>query len=229
VAPDRTGRPGGGSRLPPILLIVLIVLALAAGVIWAAASGLLRFGDGGGAAAPETPAASAPATDAPQPSPSASMPAEPAGTALPASCDALYSDTMRATIEGDGLVLNPEWSQAEGLRLPTNDQQLSALLEPLPRLDCGWLPPDGGGEVGLITSVAQVTEEQQAAVEARMEELGWAQNEELGSIRYVFQEEGAGNRVGQSHILRDGLWFATGWANYGPSGYTADMVTQVLG
>jgi hypothetical protein len=226
--PPPSRPPRRKSRLPLILAVMLVVLALAAAGIWAAASGLLPFG-GASADGGAEPEASAPATSGPDPSATPTTPAEPAGTALPASCDELYSDGMQATIEGDGLVLNPAWSQEDGLRLPTNDEELSALLDPLPRLDCGWLPPEGGGEVGVITSVAQVTEEQQAAVEARFLELGWAQIEELGSVRYVLEEEGGGNRLGQSHVLRNGLWFATGWVNYGPTGYTADMVAQVFG
>jgi hypothetical protein len=219
-----------GSRLPLILTVVLVVLALTAAGIWAAASGLLPFGNGGGAAAPETPAASAPATDQPEPSATPSTPAEPAGTPLPASCDELFSDSMRGTIEGAGLALNPPWYVESGdVRLPSEDPELAELLGSVSRLDCAWVQPEGAGGVGMFTSVSQVTEEQAAAANARMVELGYSAIEELGGVRYVTETTGDGNTIGESHLIRDGLWFGTLWLNYAPTGYTADMVTQVLG
>jgi hypothetical protein len=203
------------------------VLALVAAGIWAAATGLLPLGNGG--VAPETPAASAPATDAPQPSNSPSAPADPAGTPLPASCDELFGDPMRGTIEGAGLILNPEWHQSSGeTRLPSEDPELQEILGGVQRLDCAWLQ-ESPGQVGIYTSVSQVTDDQAAAVTARMEELGYTGIEELGGVRYITETTGDGNTLGESHLIRDGLWFGTLWLNYAPTGYTADMVAQVLG
>jgi hypothetical protein len=228
--PRRTPPPPRrqSSRLPLILVGVLVVLALVAGGIWAAASGLLPFGGGG--AAPETPAASAPATDEPQPAETPSAPADPAATPLPASCDALFSDTMRGTIETAGLALNPDWYAESGdVRLPSEDDQLQETLGSVERLDCAWVQPEGAGEVGIFTSVSQVTPDQAAAANARMVELGYGAIEELGGVRYVTETTGEGNTLGESHFIKDGLWFGTLWINHGPAGYTADMVTQVLG
>jgi hypothetical protein len=227
-SPPRAGAtpPRRSSRLPLILVLLLVVLALVAAGIWAAARGLLPFGSGGGAAAPEMPAASAPATDAPEPS---DPPAVPAGTPLPASCDVVYSGSMRDTIEGAGLVLNPEWHSSSGeTRLPSDNPELQQLLGSLERLDCAWLE-ESPGEVAIYTSISQVTDEQAAAAETRLTELGYGTIEELGGVRYVTETSGDGNTLGESHFLRDGLWFGTLWINHGPTGYTADMVTQVLG
>lgn len=230
--PPPSGPSRERSRLPLILAIVLVVLALVAGGVWAAASGLLP-GGGEGDPAAKTPVASAPATEAPEPSDEPteepSAPAEPVGTPLPASCDELYSDTMRTTIEGAELVLNPEWHQSSGeIRLPSEDPQLQEILGSVERLDCAWLQ-ESPGEVGIYTSVSQVTADQAAAANARMIELGYRAIEELGGVRYITELSGDGNTLGESHFLRDGLWFGTLWINYGPAGYTADMVTQVLG
>ncbi|MFC0678683.1 hypothetical protein ACFFGH_12605 [Lysobacter korlensis] len=228
--PPPTKPPRRESRLPLILAIVLVALALVAGGVWAAASGLLPFGGGNGGAAPETPGASAPATDEPQPSETPSTPADPAATPLPASCDELYSDSMRGTIENAGLALNPEWYVSGGdVRLPSEDSQLQELLGTVDRVDCAWVQPEGGGEVGIFTSVSQLTTDQAAAANARLIELGYGAIEELGGVRYVTETTGEGNTLGESHFIRDGLWFGTLWINFGPAGYTADMVTQVLG
>jgi hypothetical protein len=219
--------PRTPSRLPLILIVVLAVLALAAAAVWAAASGLLPLGGGPAQPGAETPAASAPATEEPQPSQSA--PAAPAGTPLPASCDDLFSDSMRGTIEGAGLVLNPDWHVASGeTRLPSEDPRLQEILGSVERLDCAWLQESPSG-VGIYTSISQVTPEQTEAANARMVELGYTAVDELGGVRYVTELSADGNTLGESHFVRDGLWFGTLWINYGPAGYTADMVTQVLG
>jgi hypothetical protein len=221
--------PRSGSRLPVILIVVLVVLALIAGGIWAAASGLLPFGGpagGGPTAAPET---AAPPVETAEPEETGAPAEEPAGAPLPASCDELYSDSMRGTIEGTGLLLNPDWHVAGGeTRLPSEDPELQEILGPIERLDCAWLEDSPSG-VGIYTSVSRVTSEQAAAAGARMAELGYGAIEELGGVRYVTETSGDGNTLGESHFLRDGLWFGTLWINYGPAGYTADMVTQVFG
>lgn len=158
-------------------------------------------------------------------------PAAPASTALPASCGSLFSASMRANVEGAGLALNPSWATGTSAAGSITDGNLRSQLSGLPQLSCRWLNPEGGGEVGVDTTVASVTSSQASAINARLASLGYTSISELGGVRYVweqgFSEEGYAQ--GESHLVRDGLYFATHWLNYGPSGYTADMVHNVFG
>lgn len=152
-------------------------------------------------------------------------------TPLPTSCGSLFSASMRANIEGEGLVLNPSWADAPGSGLSLADANLGSQLSALPQLKCRWLTPGGGGEVGVDTTIASVTTAQADAVESRLASLGYSAISELGGTRYVWAvgATSEGYPQGESHIVRGGLWFATHWLNYGPSGYTADMIHNVFG
>ena len=53
---------------------------------------------------------------------------------------------------------------------------------------------------------------------------------EADGTRYVLEKtlsDGSGH-YGESHIVVGSYWFATYWSKYGPSGYTADIVAQVV-
>jgi hypothetical protein len=152
-------------------------------------------------------------------------------TPLPGSCDSLFSASMRANVEGAGLALNPAWADGTNSADSITDSNLRSQLSGLPQLSCRWLTPLGGGEVGVDTTVAAVTSSQASAINARLASLGYTAISELGGTRYVWEvgDSAESYPQGESHIVRDGLYFATHWLNYGPTGYTADMIHNVFG
>jgi hypothetical protein len=152
-------------------------------------------------------------------------------TALPASCGSLFSASMRANVEGAGLALNPSWASGTNAADSIADSNLRSQLSGLTKLSCRWLNPAGGGEVGVDTTVASVTSSQATAINSRLASLGYSSITELGGVRYVWEVGYSADSYpqGESHLVRDGLYFATHWLNYGPSGYTADMVHNVFG
>ena len=152
-------------------------------------------------------------------------------TPLPSSCDSLFSASMRANVEGAGLALNPSWASGTYSADSITDGTLRSQLSGLPQLSCRWLNPGGGGEVGVDTTVAAVTSSQASAINSRLASLGYTSISELGGVRYVWEvgDSAESYPMGESHIVRDGLYFATHWLNYGPSGYTADMIHNVFG
>ncbi len=186
---------------------------------------------------PDSDAPDAEATDAATPGPEdgdegpVEEAPEASSTSLPASCDSLFSASMRANVEGAGLALNPSWASGSNSADSIADSNLRSQLSGLPQLSCRWLNPLGGGEVGVDTTVAAVTSSQASAINSRLASLGYTAITELGGVRYVWEVGYSAESypMGESHLVRDGLYFATSWLNYGPSGYTADMVHNVFG
>jgi hypothetical protein len=144
---------------------------------------------------------------------------------LTSTCADLFSPKVVSAANSAGLVLNPEWAEGTdpgGLVL--KDRKLAAVLADAPALDCRWLSPNGGSGVGIRSVIAGVDPDQAAWLNRRFARLGYISQKELGGTRYFFEARADGTRYGESHIVRDGVWFATHWLGYGPRGYTADMV-----
>lgn len=158
---------------------------------------------------------------------------DPATEVLPSTCDELYSDAMRASLESSGAALNPSWyddTDPNGVA-GTKDPTLYDLIAPRSRLDCRWLSTTGDPQWGIETTVAFLDNEQAGAVGAALAASGYRPLSELGGTRYVYEKtlaDGSGH-YGESHIVVNNVWFATHWSKFGPKGYTADMVTQVFG
>lgn len=96
-------------------------------------------------------------------------------------------------------------------------------------LECFWVNEDDVESAGLLTLVAEVDATEEELTIAALTDLGYTEIRELGGVRFVGQlPSDNGFTTGESHFLRDGVWFATRWYGYGPYGYTADMVTQVF-
>lgn len=156
-----------------------------------------------------------------------------AAEVLPSTCDDLYSDAMRASLQSQGAVLNPSWfvdNDPEGVA-GTKEPSLYALIAPQPRLDCRWLSSTQDPEWGIETTVAFLDSSEAASVNAALAATGYRPLSELGGTRYVLEKtlpDGSGH-YGESHIVINNVWFATHWSKFGPSGYTADMVTQTFG
>ena len=149
------------------------------------------------------------------------------GTPKPASCDLIYSPAMVAAF-GD-LVLNPPWTTEPGadVRDGAEDPGLLSVINASEHLSCRWVSPVGPSGTGLATNVVWVTEEQAAAVEARLRALGMECYEELEGLRCITETTTDTDNYGQSHFLRGGIWLATVWVNVAPDGYTHDMVNTI--
>ena len=158
---------------------------------------------------------------------------DPATLVLPSTCEELYSPSMRASLEDAGAVLNPSWfadDDPNGVA-GTQDPTLYDLITPRSRLDCRWLASSQDPQWGIETTVAFLDADQAAAVGAALGNSGYRPLSELGGTRYVYEKtltDGSGH-YGESHIVLGNVWFATHWTKFGPTGYTADMVTQVFG
>lgn len=146
---------------------------------------------------------------------------------LPDSCDALFSSSVVTAANAAGLLLNPAWADgADPGGLALQDPELASVLASVPALDCRWLGPDGGSGVGIRSVIAAVDADEAAWLNARFAGLGYRPQNELGGTRYFFEANAGGTPYGESHIVREGIWFATHWVSYGPKGYTADMVAN---
>lgn len=149
---------------------------------------------------------------------------------LTATCAELFSPSVESAANAAGLVLNPTWSAGTppgGLSL--QDPELASVLATVPALDCRWVGPNGDSGVGIRSVLAVVDADQAAWLNARFAGLGYRPQNELGGTRYFFEANSGGTPYGESHIVREGIWFATHWVSYGPKGYTADMVTNYFG
>ena len=148
---------------------------------------------------------------------------------FPSDCDALYTPSMLD--EFGQLVLNPEWSKiaGEATLYGTDDQELQLLMDAGGPLVCLWGDDDGGGDVGLTTSVVSVNTAVKTAVEARLRALNHSCYEQLRGLRCVISQSSEDATSGESHFLRDGLWVATKWVNFAPENYTESIVENLWG
>ncbi|PFG32169.1 hypothetical protein [Paramicrobacterium agarici] len=161
-----------------------------------------------------------PATEAPDPErplPENQPAPEHAGP-NPTSCEQIYSEEMYSYLTGTGMPLNDQ-SVAENVG--SYDPELIAVINGIEHLDCSW---GFAGDYGLTTSVTRVNADAVKTVRERMTELGYNCHDEDGGTRCLTSATEAGNRYGESHFVRDGLWLATAWVNFAPEGYTPDIV-----
>ena len=161
-----------------------------------------------------------------QPTAEPTVTAAPVGGRIPETCDDLYSPQYAGAIEAAGY----RNDTASRVTTPagTADQRLAALLGG-ERLECAWHQNDTD-RTGIETSVIEVDQATAAAATQRFQELGFATLNELGGTRWFIESVQAdGVHTGESHIIRDGIWFATRWVIYGPDGYTADMIHRMFG
>lgn len=233
---ERIGPPA----LPRAMRVpVIIGVAVAAAAVVTAIAVVLAGAPGSSMVEPEAdPARSAEpivagsATPVPSPTPS-DPPAEPAMAPLPERCEGLFSPAMSGLLESYGVALNPDWTETEPRdTTPFLDAELNRIVESTPFLRCMWVNPLGGSGFGIETRIVAVDAALGASIEQRLQALGYTANQELGGVRYVTGSsatEGEGIASGESHIVVGGYWFATSWVELGVTGYTADMVTNLLG
>jgi len=216
-----------------IAMVVTIVLAVGSAALTSVISGAVMAQSGSNPSdrvitpdpvdAPAEVAEAAP-TDAP------SLSQPDASTGLPASCDDLFSPAMRSSIESQGYSLNPGWVAQYDPLLGNRDPFVRDQLERLNSIRCVWALPEGVYGGGIETRVAVVTAVQAQTISESMLSLSFSALNELGSLRFVFSEPNSEyGQIGESHIIVDGLWFATTWYGFGPNGYTADIVNTLRG
>ncbi|MGO2660174.1 hypothetical protein [Mycetocola reblochoni] len=194
---------------------LLAVVALAAGAVV------------GTVLAQQGQTSAAPATAAPTATASRAAPAD-AGSArpvvvIPEDCTQLYSPAMLEFLTSTGLPLNdPSVSGSLG----TDDPELQQLIQDNPTLHCAW---GGAGEYGLNTNVTVVSPETQDAVLARLGALGFECSDDGDGSRCSHSESWEQGAGGENHVVRDGVWLATDWVNFGPTNYTGDIVATLFG
>ena len=176
-------------------------------------------GGGGGESASATPA------------PTTSEEAASALAPLPRSCDDLYSPQMRETLASQSVQLNPAQTGGGVTGVAYSDPVIDETLRSIPSLRCFWGDPGSQTAFVMETRIAAVTEVQAADVQSRLAAIGYTPVQELGGTRYYFDDgvDYYGLPFGESHIVVGGYWFATAWSVVGIRGYTADMVTTLLG
>ena len=149
---------------------------------------------------------------------------------LPDTCADVYSDEMKSGLADVGLELNSVWTGTRELPAGSEDPQLRGLLIDEPGLECFWLDASGGADSAVLTVIADTSEATIERAMARLTELELTRREEFGGVRFFTETTNPeGERLGESHLFRDSVWFATRWYGTGPFGYTADMSVQILG
>lgn len=126
-------------------------------------------------------------------------------------------------------MLNPAWTDDEGAAsLGTKNADLLPLLQTKNRLDCFWAKPSGGGGVGLTTSVSVISNDEQAALITAATSAGYACESEQRGTRCSTSHQDATASGGETQFFGGGLWIATFWVEFGPDGYTDDVVATLL-
>lgn len=175
-----------------------------------------------------SPSASASATATPAPEPS-ETPTAPAGEiALPASCEAIYSAAMLASLGSANPPLN---DPGVTMNSSQNVELLEILTSGIPTVRCTWGVP---GQSGLATNVSIVDAAQSASVLAALGAAGFGCSELAGGTICRIQQKTIDlddNEVtlGETHYLRGNGWVSTAWIDFGPEGYTEDIVATLWG
>ncbi|WP_100810405.1 MULTISPECIES: hypothetical protein [unclassified Microbacterium] len=162
----------------------------------------------------ETPGASA------SPSPST----EPAADiSIPVRCEDIYSAAMLSVLESGNPPLNDPGVTMESTEIV---EALEVLGSGVQTLRCSWGLPSS---YGLATNVTIVDEAQARAVLESLPDRGFA-CEDLadGTVCRAQQSDGE-NSFGETHYLRANGWVSTRWINFGPQGYTEDIVATLWG
>jgi hypothetical protein len=210
-----------------VAVLLLVVASVFAGMAIGSGIGTSEGAAASGSARPTPSATTTPPADTAPADPT--TPPAAGGVTIPADCTAIYTRDWASELAP--LTLNPAWTDAadSGVRWATDDVNLQTMLDGTTRLTCIWANPAGGGDVGITTNVAVLTEVQQPDVVAQFESLGYDCFDELEGLRCIDQHEEEAGAWGESHFLREGVWIATGWVNAGPNGYTHDIVTTIFG
>ncbi|SEB40951.1 hypothetical protein SAMN04489806_0475 [Paramicrobacterium humi] len=195
-----------------VATVVIAVLVFASGML---VSGLVSASKADDA--PSAPTHTTRPAKAQRPLPKNQPPAELTGP-NPTSCEKIYSPEMLQKLQATGMPLNDPSVQGS---VGTKDDELRAVIESHKPLNCSW---GYAGDFGLTTSIVRLDADTVKSVIDRMGTLGYRCEDESGGTRCLVAFTQAGNRYGESHFIRDGVWLATSWVNYAPANYTPDIV-----
>ena len=162
-------------------------------------------------------------TAQPRPTPSSVAGPNPVGTVLPGECESIYTPAMFEGLQEDLPPLNDESMSDPNF---SNTDELEEMFRSLEYLQCTW---GRAGEIGIVTGVAKVTEEQSTEANDVMESSGFDCYEQNQGTRCVKSERLEGNRLGESHFLRDDVWVSTFWLNAPIRGYTENIAQAIWG
>jgi hypothetical protein len=151
---------------------------------------------------------------------------DPVEAALAPTCDQLFSPSVVSAANAAGLVLNPSWIATTPAGLDFADADIARLAGNTRSITCLWVPPDGPGASGIRVQIGVVNPDDAAWLDNKFRAEGYRGLSELGGTRYVWQSTGGSGQYGESHLVLDGIWFATHWSVYGPTGFSADIVTN---
>lgn len=141
-------------------------------------------------------------------------------TPNPQSCAAIFTDRMWTRLSQ--FTLN---SPDAPLKHGSADPALSAVLTQTPGLNCSFGTQPNRT---IATTVVRITDDQQTAALARLGAMGanCAAYEE--GQRCLLQGTGDHGSTGETHIFREGVWIASAWVEYSPSGYSAAILQTLF-
>ncbi|MDO8384253.1 MAG: hypothetical protein Q7T17_14920 [Microbacterium sp.] len=158
----------------------------------------------------ETPDAS----ETPSPEPVADI-------SIPASCEDIYSAEMLSLLQAGNPPLNDPGVTMESTEVPDAFEVLASGAQ---TLRCSWGLPSS---YGLATNVTIVDPDQASTVRDALESAGFACGDLAEGTVCRTQQTEEENAFGESHYLQANGWVSTRWINFGPQGYTEDVVTTL--
>ncbi|WP_100814259.1 hypothetical protein [Microbacterium lacus] len=160
----------------------------------------------------ETPDAS----ETPSPEPVADI-------SIPASCEDIYSAEMLSLLQADNPPLNDP-----GVTMDSTEvvEALEVLASGAQTLRCSWGLPSS---YGLATNVTIVDASQAQTVIDSLPDRGFACEDFEDGTACRIQRTDEENAFGETHYFRANGWVSTRWINFGPQGYTEDVVATLWG
>lgn len=144
-----------------------------------------------------------------------------ADISIPVRCEDIYSPEMLATLESENPPLNDPGVTMDSTEIV---EALEVLASGPQTLRCSWGLPSS---YGLATNVTIVDAAQSQTVIDSLPERGFAcEDFRDGTVCRVQGSDGE-NSFGESHYLRANGWVSTRWINFGPQGYTEDVVATL--
>ena len=162
----------------------------------------------------ETPGGSA------SPSPSTETAAD---ISIPVRCEDIYSAAMLSVLESGNPPLNDPGVTMESTEIV---EALEVLGSGVQTLRCSWGLPSS---YGLATNVTIVDEAQAQTILDSLPDRGFACEDLADGTVCRAQRSDGENSFGESHYLRANGWVSTRWINFGPQGYTEDIVATLWG
>ncbi|WP_458041234.1 MULTISPECIES: hypothetical protein [Bacteria] len=144
-----------------------------------------------------------------------------ADISIPASCEDIYSAEMLSLLQTGNPPLNDPGVTMDSTEVP---KALEVLASGAQTLRCSWGLPSS---YGLATNVTIVDADQTDAVRDALDAAGFACGDLADGAVCRIQQTEEENSFGESHYLRANGWVSTRWINFGPQGYTEDVVATL--